>query len=117
MFGKPIARVAQPLGEPRQIQRIMQGRGAGRGRGDRRQIEDGQWDHANSLRMLRAPAAISAPAWPASIPPSCYWAPRTPAVAPVKLYCAAGAAFSAARWRLTTTRRTVCVLWVASVRW
>jgi len=60
MFGEPIARVAETIGEARQIERIVQGRGPGRGRGHRRQIEDGKRNHPASLRFVASTAAIGA---------------------------------------------------------
>lgn len=52
MFGEPVTRVTELIGEPRQIERITQGRGARRGRGHRRKIENGKRDHPNSLRYV-----------------------------------------------------------------
>ena len=46
MLGDPVALVAEPVGEPRQIERVAQRRRAGRGGGDGREIEDGERDHA-----------------------------------------------------------------------
>jgi hypothetical protein len=95
----------------------MQGRGAGRGRGDRRQIEDGQWDHAISLRIV---ASIGS-----------YQRGGLARVNPAILLLGAEDAGGCARqvglrgrrrfirraMRFTTTRRTVCDVWVASVHW
>ncbi len=49
VLGDPIALVAEPVGEPRQIERIAQRHRPGRGRGDGRQIEDGKRDHAETF--------------------------------------------------------------------
>ena len=49
MLGDPIARVAEPVRKPREIERVAQRGRARRGGGDGRQIEDGKRDHAEAL--------------------------------------------------------------------
>ena len=70
VLGDPVALVAEPVGETRQIERVAQRHRARRGGGDGRQIEDGKRDHAgmfcfglcrahNSMRSRRAPPSTS----------------------------------------------------------
>ena len=60
VLGDPVALVAEPVGEPRQIERIAQRHRARRGRGDGRQIEDRKRDHAGTeLVSTPAPRAAS----------------------------------------------------------
>ena len=46
MLGDPVAREAEPVGEPREVERIAQRDRAGGAGGDRRKIEDGEGNHA-----------------------------------------------------------------------
>ena len=48
VLGDPVALVAEPVGKPRQIERIAQRHRARRGGGDGRQVEDGKRGHACS---------------------------------------------------------------------
>ena len=45
MLGHPVAQIAQGVGEPRQIERIAQGLGAGRAGRNGREVEDGKRGH------------------------------------------------------------------------
>ena len=65
VFRDPVALVAEPVGKPRQIERIAQRRRARRSGGDGRQIEDGKWDHAGNrfepvLRLPRSQRSSAA---------------------------------------------------------
>jgi hypothetical protein len=48
MLGEPIARVAEVIGKPREVERISQRSRSGGGGGHRRQIKDGQRNQAGS---------------------------------------------------------------------
>jgi hypothetical protein len=53
MLGEPIALVAERIRQPRQIERVAQGRRSRRGRGDGRQVEDGKRNQALAARNIR----------------------------------------------------------------
>jgi hypothetical protein len=57
VLGNPIALVAEPVGEPRQIERVAQRHRSGGGRGDGRQIEDGKRYHAKMFCFVMMPGA------------------------------------------------------------
>jgi hypothetical protein len=67
MLGNPVARVAETIGEAREIERIAQGNRAGGTSSDRREIEDGEGNgpcrHAR-IRTARGGASAN----PFSIP-------------------------------------------------
>src|SRR5260221_11639867 len=67
MFGDPIARVAKAVGEPREVERIAQGDGAGGARGYRRQIEDGKGDVGPCRHALVRTAMDAASSQPSSL--------------------------------------------------
>jgi len=69
MFGNPVSRVAQSVGEPRQIERIVQGDGPRRGRGHWRQVEDGERDQPSSSRIVSGSGGPQRPTLPKSAPP------------------------------------------------
>src|SRR5215831_13305204 len=54
MLGHPVARVAEPVGELREVEAVAQRLGARMAGGDRREIEDGQRKHARRYGIFRS---------------------------------------------------------------
>jgi hypothetical protein len=67
VLGDPVARVAETVGEPREIERIAQRNGAGGTSSDRREIEDGDGNGRRRHTLVRM-ARGGASANPFSIP-------------------------------------------------